>query len=201
MESVNFVDFLNWGLDYGHIHCPDFGDDKGNGYGAGVGDGAGDCNGDSAGAGSVDGNGYGDGAGSGAGNSFGKGYGCCRGHSLDIKSYNGKPVYNIDGMATTIVKIRKNIAKGFIINEDLTTKKCYVAKGNGYYAHGLTLREAVEALRNKIYANMDTEEAIQCFLEAFPDGKNIRQEIFILGTTGLLAHAKWGGTLSVRKME
>ena len=55
------------------------------------------------------------------------------------------------------------------MNSDLTLKPCYVAKGHNKFAHGYTVREAVQDLQEKIFEDMDVEEAIRLFLEAFPD--------------------------------
>lgn len=85
----------------------------------------------------------------------------------DIVSFCGQTVYYIDDIPTVIQKVKGNLTKGYIINSDLTTKPCYIAKGNGYFAHGDTFRGAQNALRAKIFENMDTEEAIDEFLKTF----------------------------------
>lgn len=104
---------------------------------------------------------------------FGDGYGLGRGSSCnyncneDIKSFNGNPVYYIDGISTIIIKVRKNVAKEFILNDDLTTTPCYVVKHNNTFTHGATLSEAREALRDKLFEDMDEEERIDAFLDEF----------------------------------
>ena len=142
-----------------------YGDGSGDGYGDGYGsgDGSGDGYGDGYGYGSGDGSGYGDGYGSGSGSGYGYGYG------YGIKSFNGNAIYFIDGIATIIKQVRNNIAKGFIFNTDLTLTPCYVVKGHNKFAHGKTLKKALEDLQNKIFEDMDTDEAIQMFLKEFPD--------------------------------
>ena len=122
-----------------------------NGYGSGDGYGDGD------------GSGYGDGSGHGSGD--GSGYGYCYG----IKSFNKQPVYLIDGVETIIKQLRKNIAKGFILNRDLTLTPCYVVKGHNKFAHGETLKKALADLENEIFEDMYTEEAIERFIEQFSD--------------------------------
>ena len=78
-------------------------------------------------------------------------------------------VYLIDGIQTIITNIRNNIAKGFILNKDLTLSPCYVAKGHNKFAHGESIKEAVEDLQNKIFEDMDTDTAIELFLKEFAD--------------------------------
>lgn len=137
----------------------------GNRDGNGCGDGSGSGNGYGCGNGRGSGSGYGnrDGSGYGSGYGYGDGYG--------IKEIEGKQVYTIDGIQTIIIHIKESYAKGFIIKKDFTLTPCYVAKGNGYFAHGNTLKEANAALRSKILTNLDTEEAIKHFIEKFEKGK------------------------------
>ena len=75
-------------------------------------------------------------------------------------------VYNIDDVPTVIKSIKGNVARGYIVNDDLTMNKTYVVKDekNKYFAHGKTIKKAAEALQNKIIADMDTEELIDMFL-------------------------------------
>ena len=126
---------------------------------------------------SGDGSGYGSGYGSGDGSGYGYGYGSDddsgygSGYGYGIKSFNGEFVYLIDDVQTIISTIKGNLAKGFILNSDLTLSPCYICKGNGYFAHGETLKEARQALHEKIFENMDTDEAIERFLSTFEKGK------------------------------
>ena len=136
-----------------------YGDGVGSGYGYGVGSGYGD------GVGSGYGYGYGSGYGYGDGDGYGYGYGDGDG----IKEYNKNKIYIIDGIQTIIISVRNNIAKGYILNKDLTLTKCYIVKGHNKFAHGETLRKAVEDLQNKIFKDMDTEETIDLFLKEFAD--------------------------------
>mgnify|MGYP006967158751 CR=1 FL=1 len=80
-------------------------------------------------------------------------------------------IYLVDGIQTIIEHIKDSFAKGFILNSDMTLSPCFVAKGNGYFAHGKTLKEAREALRAKIFENMDSDEAIEEFLRKFKKGE------------------------------
>ena len=112
------------------------GDGSGSGYGSGDGDG------DGSGYGSGDGYGYGDG----------------------IKSFNGEPVHRIDGVNTLIRSVRGNTAHGVIVNADLTLTPCYIVKQGNVFAHGETLRGAMEALRDKLFEDMPEDERIAMFL-------------------------------------
>ena len=125
------------------------GDDNGNGYGDG-------CS---------HGNGYGNGYGYGNGNGDGNGYGYGNG----IKNINGCNIYKVDNTPTIFTHIHGNIAKGYILERNVILKPCYIVKGNGYFAHGETLREAQSALEEKILNNMDIEEKIELFKGKFPD--------------------------------
>ena len=92
------------------------------------------------------GSGYGSGNGSGSGDGDGSGYG--------LKSINGKKIYMVDGIATTISHIHGNTAKGTIVNNDLTETPCYIVKEGKYFAHGKTLAEANAALQDKLFDEM-----------------------------------------------
>lgn len=165
------------------------------GYGGGCG------SGDSGGYGGGYNNGYGDiygfgwGCGDGCGSQdnygfgFGCGTGCGRGNkyeygygysdSVDIKSFNSFSVYLIDNVLTRIISAKGNVAKGFILRRDLTTKPCYIVKdNNGIYAHGNTLKEAEEALKAKYLKRMPIEERIQLFKEHFESDKLYKGQEF-----------------------
>ena len=115
---------------------------------------------------SVGNGGYGDGRGNG-GYGDGGGYGSGYGHG--IKNINGHNVYNVDDTPTIFTHIHGNVAKGYILESNVIFKPCYIVKGNGYFAHGETLREAQNALEEKIIDGMDVEEKIELFKEKFPD--------------------------------
>ena len=115
--------------------------------------------------------GDGSGSGSGSGYGYGYGYGDGYGYGSGIKAFCGEAVYLIDGIQTIIRKLKGNIAKGVILNSDLTTTPCYVVKQNGMFAHGETLREAQEALVDKLFEGMSEDQRINAFIEAHPLGK------------------------------
>ena len=143
-------------------------------YGSGSGSGSGSCSGDGSGSG------YGYGSGSG------------------IKEFNGQAVYMVDGVATIITAVKLNLAKGFILNRDFTLNPCYIVKGNGYFAHGETIKEAQQALQGKIFENMDTEEAIERFLCTFKKGEKYKGQDFFLWHHYLTGSCEMGRRAFVR---
>jgi hypothetical protein len=147
---------------------------SGSGSGSGYGDGSGSGYGDGSGYGYGDGSGYGSGSGSGDGSGYGSG----SGDGSGLKSFDKQNVYYIDNIPTVIERVHGNLAKGFIVNKDLTTEKCYVAKGNDMFAHGATAKEAADALQAKIIAKMDPDEKIEEFLKSFSPGTKYPAKAF-----------------------
>ena len=141
------------------------------GYGAGTSDGAGygtgDGTGDGAGYGA--GTGDGDGTGDGAGTSDGAGYGAgtSDGAGYKIKFHKDKAVYYIDGLATIFLKIHGNVAKCKTISDYFEVDDCFVVKGNGYFAHGKTVKSAYQALQEKIFMLMNVDDKIKEFVREF----------------------------------
>ena len=82
---------------------------------------------------------------------------------------DGNKVYLIDGVQTVLQHIHGNVAKGAVLQNDLTLKPCYIAKGGGHFAHGETLRDAMTALTDKLFDDMSEEDRIAAFVEAHPD--------------------------------
>lgn len=95
---------------------------------------------------------YKDGFAYGCGSCEGSGDGS--GDGTDIKFFCGSPVYEIDGIPTIITAVFGNYAKGYILEQSLTLKPCYIAKKESHFAHGETLRKAVESVNEKAFANM-----------------------------------------------
>lgn len=146
------------------------GGSSGGGYGnGGGGDGYGYGNGNGSGYGYGRGNGYGGGNGNGDGDGGGDGYGygSGSGNGGDIKSLNNQNIYIIDSIETIITSIKQNIAKGFILNKDLTLSPCYIAKGENQFAHGTTIKEAVKSLQDKLLITLPIEQRIIKFKENF----------------------------------
>ena len=162
-----------------------YGDDDGSGDGSGYGDddGSGDGSGDGCGYGSGDGCGYGSGYGDGSGYGYGdgSGFGSGFGFGDGVKTFCGKNVYLIDDVQTIIESVRGNVAKGYILQNDLTLIPCCVVKENNMFSHGSTLREAFEALQEKLYDDSTEEERIRKFREHFPDfsKKYPARELFV----------------------
>ncbi len=114
---------------------------------------------------------HGYGYGSGSGYGYGDGDG-------DVKSVDGQAVHLIDGMPTILYAIHGNVAKGEILNADLTKTPCFVAKGGNRFAHGETLAKAMRDLESKIFEDMPVEEKIEKFLETFRPGKSYPVKVF-----------------------
>ena len=151
MESLK--EFLSPG--YGDGYGDDDGSGSGSGRGSGYGDGYGSGYGRGSGSGRGDGSGYGSGS----------GYG--RGDGSGIKSVNGCPAYLIDDVYTMVYQLHGDIAKGAILNADLSLAPCYVVKRDGVFAHGGTLHEAQEALISKLFDTLPEAERIEAFCEEF----------------------------------
>ena len=133
--------------------------------------------------GSGSGSGYGSGSGSGSGSGYGSGSGSGYGYGSGsgVKTFCGKNVYLIDDVQTIIESVRGNVAKGYILQNDLTLIPCCVVKENNMFSHGSTLREAFEALQEKLYDDSTEEERIRKFREHFPDfsKKYPARELFV----------------------
>ena len=108
---------------------------------------------------------------SGSGSGPGEGDGDGSGYGFGIKSINGETIYIIDSVPTLLDRVKGNVAKGRILKDDLTFKKCYVAKQDRYFAHGKTLREALSALKDKLFEGMPEEERIAEFIKAHKWGE------------------------------
>lgn len=143
------------GYGYGHGYGFDYGCGIGHGYGSDY------SNGDAYGKGT----GYGKGAGHGyeSGDGYGYGYGS------QIKSINGKAVYQINDIATIIESVHENYAMGRILNSDLTTTPCFIAKCGNFFAHGKTLKDAFADARKKYEKSLPLEERIIAFNVKYPD--------------------------------
>ena len=150
----------------------------------------GSCRGDGSGYGSCRSDGsYGYGYGYGCGCGYVDGSGSCCGFgcsssgsvfsdNLSLKQIGEDIIYNIDGVPTIISHIRKNVAKGFILNLDLSKKSCYIVKGNGLFAHGKTLKEAQNALVAKYMETLNEYEVVEKFLSEFKKEEKYKGEKF-----------------------
>ena len=116
--------------------------------------------------GNGDGNGDGNGYGYGNGGSYGNGNGGSYGN--DIKSIDGYTLHKIDGVPTAITSLRGNYAKGFTLANNVVKKPCYIAKVGNFFAHGKTLKAAMEDARAKYEQNRPLSERIADFKESYP---------------------------------
>ena len=160
------TDFDGFGAGYSY----DSGSDSGSGSGDGCGDGAGY----GSGYGSDDGYGFGSCYGFGEGFGYGRGYGISdgsgSGSGSGLKSLNGQSVDMIDGVPTILTRIIGNVAKGFIVGPDFLLAPTFVCKQGNTFAHGETLHKAREALLEKLFDDMPTEERIAAFCKEFKPG-------------------------------
>ena len=154
MEEIKILEFIS----------------SGDGDGGGYGDGYGYSGCDGGYDGDGDGDGYGYGCCGGCCGGCGDGYGYGYGGGSGLKSINGKKVYIVDGTATTISHIHGNVAKGTIVNSDLTETPCYIVKEGRYFAHGNSLAEANAALQDKLFEEMPAEERIAEFWKCHKKG-------------------------------
>ena len=103
----------------------------------------------------------------------GSGDGSGDGYGDGIGQINGMRVHRIDDVQTIITSVKGNVAKGFILQSDLTLTPCYIVKGiaNGstVFAHGDDLHKAMAALTDKLFDDMPEEERIAEFIKAHPD--------------------------------
>ena len=112
---------------------------------------------------------------------YSDGSGIGRGSDFGLKEINGNIVYIIDDIPTIITSVRNNIAKGFIVKNDLQFEPCYVVKENNEFAHGDTLKDAFMSLQEKLYDYSTEEERIEAFKKKFPeyDVKYNNRDLFV----------------------
>ena len=106
----------------------------------------------------------------GYGDGDGYGYGDGDGYGYWFKTLNGQSVDMVDGLPTILTRIIGNAAKGFIIRADLSLAPTFVCKQGNTFAHGETLHKAREALLEKLFDDMPTEERIEAFCAEFKPG-------------------------------
>ena len=171
-EAFLHTDFTGsghgYGSGHGHGDGDGYGNGNGNGYGYGDGNGYGSGYGNGNGYGYGDGNGDGSGYGNGDGDGYGDGNGS--GYGNGLKSLNGHTVDMIDDVPTILTRIIGNAAKGFIVCADLSLAPTFVCKQGNTFAHGETLHKALEALLEKLFDDMPTEERIAAFCKEFKPG-------------------------------
>lgn len=145
-------------LDVDYELCCGHGFELGNGYGCGTSSGASYTFG------------QGDGFGSARGGGFANGHGnAYTSPKLDISRFNGETVFHIDYTPTVIRQVRGNVARGYILSDDMSLRPCFIVKQGDTFAHGTTLHRAVQALQAKLYDCSTEEERLQAFRRRFPD--------------------------------
>lgn len=144
------------------------GDGDRYGYGSGNGDGYG--NGDGSGSGNGDGNGYGDGSGDGDGD----------GRGIRIKQFKGKKVYYVDNIPCIFKSVHENYASVEVIDvNSFELTKAFIGKFENCFAHGETIRDAIEDARNKYYQSLDFDEVKEKLLVEFKEkGKLTVKELY-----------------------
>lgn len=159
---------------YGEDSNSGYGDGDSYGKGYGSSDGLGSGKNTGSGSGSSNGSGYGFGLG------YGLGYGSGKGSGNGFKSYCGIKVHFVDGVVTIIYSIRGNIARGAIVQDDLTLQPCFIAKVDGYFAHGITAHDAYRAAEKKALLKEPIEQRIKRFAAKYPnpDVKIAAKELF-----------------------
>lgn len=172
MESVSDIGrFLSVptfdGNGYGVSDGRGFG--RGNGVGYGYGNGYGDGRGYSYGYGYGNGDGVGYGRGFGNGVGYGDGRGFGNGYGDGFVSINGEKVHYIDGIPTVIFSVHGDYASAGILQQDFTLKTCYVARAGNEFAHGETLRKAIEDAQDKRTGKFPLKERLAEFKAAFPE--------------------------------
>ena len=168
MESLKeqIKRFLNIDVIYGDGDGCGCGSSDGDGCGCGCGCGCGSSDGDGYGCGDDSSDGSGDGCGYGYGDGNGNGYDC----GSSVKELNGETVYMVDDVPTFIDSVYGNYANGRVLQDDLTTKGCFIAKVYGrYFAHGETLKQAFDDAMNKSFQDIPEDERIALFKEQYPD--------------------------------
>ena len=113
------------------------------------------------------GDGFGDGSGSGSGDGsgYGSGYG--------IKEFDGHNLYSIDGVPTAITAVHGNYAQGFTIKNNSIMVPCYIARVDNSFAHGETLRQALEDATAEALQAKPLEERIADTVKTHPDPNEI----------------------------
>lgn len=115
--------------------------------------------------GDKNGGGFGDGD-AGSGDSCGRGIdgkyprGVCNvdNAALSVLTYNGEPVYVVDGIPCVFKTVHDVWAKVDVINrKDFTARTAFIGKCKGFFAHGETLRMALQDAKGKYYRSVDFE--------------------------------------------
>lgn len=85
-----------------------------------------------------------------------------------VMQYQDDDVYSVDGIMTIITNVKSNYARGFVINDDMTLSKTYLARIENCFAHGRTLKEAFDSATSKYNINVPVEDRIRATVEKYP---------------------------------
>lgn len=78
--------------------------------------------------------------------------------ALSVLTYNGEPVYVVDGIPCVFKTVHDVWAKVDVINrKDFTARTAFIGKCKGFFAHGETLRKALQDAKAKYFRNIDFE--------------------------------------------
>lgn len=93
--------------------------------------------------------------------------------SYFLSEFEGFKVYMVDHIPTCIesvhISMSLSYAIGFTIEDYWRRCPTVVAKVAGYFAHGDSLREAIQAAQEKLLRNIPIEDRIKQFVELYPD--------------------------------
>lgn len=185
----NIMSFLYNGCGRGDGSGSSCGNGRGcnDGYNDGYGYGSGCGNGDGFGFG------YGYGSGNGSGIVDGFGFGCGiadgdgngKGGGKGVTEYAGKKVYTIDDIPTIIESVKGDIAKGYVLIENVYPVPCYIAKCGGFFAHGDTAKQAMLDARAKYEQNKPLEDRLAETVKTYPSLDTVvpNAELFVLHNT------------------
>ena len=99
-------------------------------------------------------------------------------HKARFQKFKGMPVEYIDGIPTAIKSKHRAFRKGFLISSELKLTPCYVASFHKCFAHGETLKEALEEARNKFITSQDLEDRMRLFEKKFKKDKKYKNSEF-----------------------
>ena len=117
--------------------------------------------------------GYGYGSGDGSGDGYGDGDGDGSGDGYGIEEFDGHKLYSIDGVPTAITAVHGNYAQGFTIKHNSIKVPCYIARVDNSFAHGNTLRQALEDANAKALQAKPLEDCIADTVKTHPDPNEI----------------------------
>ena len=113
----------------------------------------------------------GSGSGYGSGDGSGDGYG--DGDGDGIEEFDGHKLHDVDGVPTAITAVQGNYAQGFTIKNNSIKVPCYIARVDNSFAHGETLRQALEDATAKALQAKPLKERIADTVKTHPDPNEI----------------------------